>query len=183
MNCPRCQQENPAGRGFCIRCAYPLPEEKEPEPVYEPIRFDAPQSYMPQNTVQPVSSQRRRPVVIGIVGLAMSAAALFLALYGIMFGAMEGLAGEVFDSVVSFSDVSVDEDLLIAVYAITFGLIGLVLGILGTVFGGKAKSRLQAEPNRYMGRGMYVAAFIIGIVAIVVSAIAIVLGIIAAGSI
>lgn len=174
MLCPRCQQENPEGRGFCVRCAYPLPEERRQTPQYEPIVFDAPQSNAYQPAVQTATGvpqpRRHRPVVIGIVGLVMSCLSLFMAAYGFFMGSVPELIAFMTEEM-RYSNVQTDinDPVFAAVLAITFAVFSLVLGILGTIFGKLAVRRYDAAPNQHMGRKMYLAAFIVGIVGIVAS--------------
>lgn len=173
MLCPRCQQENPEGRGFCIRCAYPLPEEKRQEqvPVYEPIIFD---QHVPVRNESPLNTQpRRRPVVLGIVGLVMGVLAILMAFYGIVFLSAKDMVYELFMEYAGGAEEYIEPELLAGIYGITFAIFGAVFGLLATIFGSKAKKRQAAEPGRYMGKGMYVAALILGIAALAVSAIVI----------
>lgn len=178
MICPRCQQENPVGRGFCIRCAYPLPEERQTEqtPAYEPINFDQP---VPVRNESPLNPQpRRRPVVLGIVGLVMGGIALLMALYGVVFLASKDNLSEMLGGFLGTSAGEIDETVMAGIYGIVAGVYGIILGVLAVIFGRRAMRRLNAEPACYMGGGMYRAAFILGIVSLAVSAVCIAAGVV-----
>lgn len=96
MRCPRCNEENPEGRGFCIKCAYPLPEtpQQNQQPPVEPIRFEQPTpNYYPQNVQgnpypNPAPVVRKRPVGLGIASLILGISALTAALWAILWAAL-----------------------------------------------------------------------------------------------
>ena len=51
---------------------------------------------------------------------------------------------------------------------------GLVLGILGVVFGGKGKKAVEANPEKYKGTGMLTAGHILSIIGLVLGAVSVI---------
>lgn len=154
MRCPKCSQENPAGRGFCIYCASPLPEEPQQEPQQEPetaVVIPAPQA----------------PVRKKVVGLGI--AALIFGILSLQF-VRSGLTMNVQDFGAYYQQ-AVSPQLLRACMYIATGILGLPLGILGTVFGGIALSRQQKKPECYSGKGIYIAAIATAVVGMLISAV------------
>lgn len=170
MICPRCQEENPEGRGFCIRCAYPLPEERKEEqaPAYEPINFD-----LPIRTESPLRSTQssHRPVALGIVGFVMGILGLLMVFYGVTFLTSKDTVYELFTEYAGEMAKEYTAEWLAGVYGIMFGFLGAVFGLLAAIFGKVALGRQSAEPERYMGRKLYLIALILGIASLAVCAV------------
>ncbi|MCQ2418224.1 MAG: DUF4190 domain-containing protein [Clostridia bacterium] len=167
MICPRCQEENPEGRGFCIRCAYPLPEERQSEqvPAYEPINFDLPVNIQPDSPLRSTQSARR-PIALGIVGFVMGILGLLMTFYGVMFLTSKDTVYELFTEYAGAMAEEYEAEWLAGIYGMMFGSAGVIFGLLAAIFGRKALRRLSAEPDRYAGRGMYLIALILGIVSL-----------------
>lgn len=165
MRCPRCQEENPAGRGFCIKCAYPLPEEprQEPQaPVVEPIRFD-----MSNNPYMTSNMRPKRQIGLGVASLVFGILGLFDLYFTLIF-ATSGpqLLQQYLDAGLLTGDILAMGDVtyLAATCALFYGFIGMVFGTLGTIFGGVAISRFQKNPQLYRGKGTYIAGLILSVV-------------------
>lgn len=183
MRCPRCQQENPPGRGFCIKCAYPLPEEphqpqQEPQqaPVMEPIRFDTP---INNPYAAPYAMPKRR-IGLGVASLILGILGLFDFYYTLIFAtAGPQLVQQYLDAGILPEAASIfpDATYLAATCAVFYGFFGLVLGALGTIFGGIALSRFQKNPQLYRGKGTYIAGLILSIVVLIGSAVGFFMGI------
>jgi hypothetical protein len=64
------------------------------------------------------------------------------------------------------------------VAALITGLLGVVtcpfVGIAGLVLGSKARREIDSDPQRYTGRGMATAGFVLGIVGTVLTALLVV---------
>lgn len=115
-----------------------------------------------------VPVRRHRPIVPGIVGLVLSSSGIFLAVFSLLFALMWCA----FSSPALFDD-PVGPAIIFIVYTIAFGMIGLGLNITGLILGKKARDRFDAEPNQHMGRGMYTAAYVLGVIGCVMCAAAI----------
>lgn len=172
MRCPRCQEENPPGRGFCIKCAYPLPEEPRQQqnmqqPV-EPIRFDMqPNAYYAPNAVP------KRTNGMGVAALVFGILGLFALYLTTIFSSVgpqllqQYLEAGLIDAVEGMGDGTT----LAAICAVFYGFFGMLFGTLGTVFGGVGVSRVQKQPQAYRGKGVAIAGLIISVVVLVGCAI------------
>ena len=170
MRCPNCSQENPEGRGFCINCAYPLPEEprrpEPPEPVYEPISFDPPDG---RGVVPTAAQGRKRTIVIGIASLVLGLIALSFVRYAMAYAVADPSLIEYYSDAYGVERLALTSAMYVT--GCTFAVFSLICGILGTVFGAKALGRLQKQPEMYSGKGVYFAGLIASVLATACAAV------------
>jgi hypothetical protein len=187
MRCPRCNEENPEGRGFCIKCAYPLPEtpQQNQQPPVEPIRFEQPTpNYYPQNVQgnpypNPAPVVRKRPVGLGIASLILGISALTAALWAILWAALPfNQYMSDYESYYSGSTAAqLPQGTVTTIFVIVYAFFAILMGILGLIFGIKALGRCRKEPNRYMGKPMYLAGVITSAAALAFSFIVLIVSI------
>ncbi|MCQ2418226.1 MAG: zinc ribbon domain-containing protein [Clostridia bacterium] len=160
MICPRCQNPVQENERFCSVCGLQLPESQPQQPAAPQYVPASPASSAVMNpsysavTIQPQT--KRRPFVLGIVGFALSFSAIALGFFAIYF------AG--FTDLMDMYDLEMDavyENLFYS-YSTIYALMALVMGVVSAVFGGVAVNKLNSEPERYMGKGMYITAIVLG---------------------
>lgn len=171
MRCPRCQEENPPGRGFCVKCAYPLPEEprQQPQqPPVEPIRFDMqPNPYYAPNAVP------KRSNAMGVVALVLGILGLFVLYVTLIFSTVgpqivqQYLDAGLIETSLEFADGAT----LSAICSMVYGFFGILFGTIGTIFGGVGVSRVLKQPQVYRGKGVAVTGLVISVIVLVGCAI------------
>lgn len=171
MNCPRCQNLVQENERFCPVCGLQLPESRPQQPA-APQYIPVSPAPTPVPSYSPIKAQpkaKRRPVVLGIIGFALSFSALSFGLLAPLFALLVNMA--------DLADVQIDRATLklFSSYAATYAVIGLIMGAISITFGAIAKSKLNEEPERYMGGGMYTAAIVLGIIGAVFALLAFIL--------
>lgn len=169
MICPKCGAENPAGRGFCVKCANPLPDERPHQNAVEPITFDS--------DLEPV---RKRRVGLGIASLVMgilgAISSFFLSSF---FSADLELVRQTVEKImqeqgIDLSAYNIDTMNLIGMVMLVYAFFCLLFGLLGAIFGGVGYGKLQKNQKLYTGKGVCITGLILSLIALVLGAVGVV---------
>lgn len=158
MRCPQCGTENPEGRGFCIHCAYPLPESPRPQPPVMP--WQEPTPPVPQKKV----------LVRGIIGFILAISGTSSALNALSLclnlDALRQFIGAYFSASYPFN---------LSRLTVLFAAIGaLIVGGVGMGLSCSALSKASAHPQSYSAGGLYRAGVIVSSIGTVLSVVLIV---------